>query len=123
MLTPILCDEGFEFGDVHVAFEGMTIFWIVRFVNDEVGGPPAARADVGIGGVEVHVAGNPLAGFHQTRCQNIFGGAALMGGGKMLEAKYIFHCAFEAIERACAGIGLIAAHERRPLLGAHCTCA
>ena len=80
-------DEGFEFGDVHVAFERMRIGGIEGFVNDEIGGAAAAGADVGIGGVEVHVARNILTGLDQTRRQNIFGGASLMRREKIFEIR------------------------------------
>src|SRR5690606_32977366 len=97
---PILCDEGFEFGNIHVAFEGMRARGVGGFVNDEVRRIPAARADVGVGGIKVHVAWSVLVWLDQTRGQNIFGGASLMRGDKVLEAENILNRVFEPLIRA-----------------------
>ena len=93
-------DEGLELGDVHVAFERVWVGGIESFINDEIGRASAAGADVGIGGVEVHVARNIMTGLDQTRRQNIFGGASLMRRDKIFETENILDRGFETIVRA-----------------------
>ena len=93
---------------------------IEGFVNDEIGRASAAGADVGVGGIEVHVARNILTGLDQTRRQNIFGGASLMCRDKIFESEYFsFDRGFETIERARTGVQLVAAHDRCPLILTH----
>src|SRR5271157_1317087 len=97
----------------------MRIGGIEGFVNDEIGWASATGADVGIGGIEVHVARNILPGLDQTCAQNIFGGASLMCWDEIFESENIFDRGFETVERARTGIRLVAVHNRRPLILAH----
>ncbi len=65
VLGPGLLDEGLQLLDVHVALEGMVTFRVEGVVDHQVGGTSAAGADVGVGGVEVHVRGDIVAGLYQ----------------------------------------------------------
>src|ERR1051326_4946010 len=58
-----------------------------------------------------------LAGHHGKK--DALRGAALVGRNHMLEPGEILHHALEAVETFTAGIGFIAAHHGRPLLGGH----
>ncbi len=119
LFDAIFFDEGAQLAKIHVPFEGMCIGRIICIVDDEVCRSPAAGADVGIGGVEVHIARHPLIRLDQHCAQNIFRRAALVGRDEMLEPEDVLHRGFETLERACAGVRLVAAHDRRPLLLAH----
>ncbi len=118
-LRPGLFDEGLQLVDVHVALEGMVDFGVEGFVDDQVGRASAAGADVGVGGVEVHVRGDIVAGLDQSGGQNVLGGASLVGGDEECEAEDIVHGFLQAVEGTRAGVRFVAAHDGRPLVLAH----
>ena len=111
-----LFDEGFEFGDIHIALERMRIGGVIGFVNDQVGRASAARADVGVGGVEVHVRGDEVPRLDEARGQDVLGGASLMRGDKILEAENILHCVFQDEGTSAPRVRFVAAHDGGPLL-------
>ena len=47
------------------------------------------------------------------------GGASLVGGDDVLEAGQFADLVVEAVEASRAGVRLVAAHDARPLIGAH----
>ena len=51
--------------------------------------------------------------------QDLLGGAALVRRQYLAEAEDVLHRGQEAEPRAAAGVGLVAAHDGRPLFGAH----
>ena len=65
----ILCaglfDEVLQLANIHVALERVVVARVEGLIDDQVGGPAAAGADVAFGGVEVHVGGDGVAGFDQ----------------------------------------------------------
>ena len=76
----------------------MQVGWIAGFVDDQILRASAARADVGICGVEVHIGRNVLPGLDQAGGQDILGGAALVSRYEVLKTKYIVDGYFETLE-------------------------
>ena len=53
-------DEGFERGDIHVAFEGMRRCGMFPFLDHKVDGLGSDEFNVGARGIEVRVVGNDI---------------------------------------------------------------
>ncbi len=119
LLHPGCLDKPGELFEIHVALEGMVRGGIEAFLDDQVLGDALPRADVALGGIEVHVGGDAVAGFHQQAGQDIFRPAPLVGGDEMLEPENALHRLRQAVIGACPGVGFIPAHDGRPLLLAH----
>ena len=86
---PTRCDQGFERGDVHVAFEWMHGGWAGGLRDDQIDGFGAGELDVGAGGVEVRVVGDDVAFLAGHAEQDALGGAALVGGNDVLVAENV----------------------------------
>ena len=112
-------DESAQLGDVQVALEGMLESGIESGVCYQVSRSPAARPDVGIRGVEVHVGGHGHAGFDQQGAKDIFGGATLVGGYEIFESKDFLHGVGQSIIGPRSSIGFVALHDGGPLCLAH----
>ena len=63
--------------------------------------------------------GTTWPGLHMHGEQDALGGAALVGGDHVAEAGEVVGHALEAEEALAAGVGFVAAHHGRPLLGGH----
>ena len=87
VLAADLFDQGFERGDIHVAFERVDGAGLAAFGDDEVDGFGADELDVGAGGVEVGVVGHDVALLAHAAEEDALGGAALVGGDDVLVAE------------------------------------
>ena len=112
-------DEGFEGGDVHVAFEGMSRCGMLPFFDDEIDGFGADEFDVGAGGVEVRVVGDDVAFLAGHAEEDALGGASLMRGDDVAVAEDFLDGILEAVEAAAAGVAFVAFHDGGPLVGGH----
>jgi hypothetical protein len=92
---------------------------VERFGNRQVNCLRAGVLDVGARGVEVHVAGDELAGSAQDGKEQVFGGSALVNGEDVAVAGQLAHSLFEAVVAAGAGVGFVPAEESSPLQVAH----
>ena len=112
-------DQCFQRGDVHVALEIQAGLGIGGLGQREVHGARAGELDVGARGIEVRVGGDDVAGLAHHGEEDAFGGASLVRGDHVAEAGELVHHAFQAEETLAAGVGFVAAHDGRPLLGGH----
>ena len=108
-----------ERGHVHVAFEIQPRLRVARFRNGQVDGARAGEFDIGAGGVEVRVGRHDVARLAHHGEQDALGGAPLVGGHHVAESGELVGHPLEAEEALAAGVGFVAAHHRRPLLGGH----
>ena len=120
LLAPYLGDELFQCRNVHVALERMPGLRLASLGNDQVHRLGAGELDVGTGGIEVGVVGHHVAGLAEGGEEDLLGGAALVGGEHLAEAEDVLHRGQEAEPGAAAGVGFVATHDGRPLLGTHC---
>ena len=104
---------------VDIAFERHFELRVVGLLDGDVDGESLAALDVTLGGVEVGVAGHHHAGLHQVGEQHVLGGAALMGGDDVLEARELRDGVLHVVERAGAAVALVALHHGGPLAVAH----
>ncbi len=74
---PVFSMKASELGNIHVALEGMPVARIEGLLDDQVGRPAAARSDVRVGGVEVHVRWHILPRLDQRRARGYFPPRAL----------------------------------------------
>ena len=86
-----LLDEGPQFGDIHIALEGVVVGRIEGFIDHQVDRMTAACPDVALGGVKVHIGGDRHARLDQQGCQDVFRRPALVGGHKMLKTEDLLH--------------------------------
>ena len=77
------------------------------------------KFNVGAGGVEMGVVGDDIAFLAHHAEQDALGGATLMGGNDMPEAKDVLNGIAKAIETLAAGIALVAFHDGGPLMRGH----
>ena len=115
------CDEGFERGDVHIAFEGVSRRGKLPFFDDEIDGFGADEFDVGAGGIEVRVVGDDVAFFAGHAEEDAFGGASLMRGDDVAVAEDFLDGILEAVEAAAARVAFVAFHDGGPLMRGHGT--
>ena len=108
-----------ELGQVNVALEGDLELGVVSLLDGDVDGESLAALDVALGGVEVGVAGDDVAGLHQVAEQHVLGCAALVGGDDILEAGQLGDGVLHMIERTGAAVALVALHHSSPLAVAH----
>ena len=112
-------DQALERRHVHIALEIQAGLRIGGLGNRQVHGARAGELDVGPGGVEMRVRRHHVARLAHHREQNALGGAALVRGDHVAEAGQLVGRPLEAEEALAAGVGFVAAHHRRPLLGGH----
>ena len=116
---PTRSDERFQRGHIHVALERMPCRRLTRLGDGQVDGLGADELDVGAGSVEVRVVGDDVALLAGGAEQDALGGAALVRRDHVLVAEDVLDGIAEALEAAAAGVALVAAHNRGPLLGRH----
>ncbi len=92
---------------------------VVGLLDGDVDGESLAALDVALGGVEVGVAGDDVAGLHQVAEQHILGCTALVGRDDILEARELRDGVFHVVERTGAAVALVAHHHGGPLAVAH----
>lgn len=92
---------------------------VTRLVNDQVGRASASGADVGIGGVEVHIRRDKVPSPDERGSQDVFGGASLVGREKVFESENVIHRRFETMVGTRPGVRFVAEHHCRPLVLAH----
>jgi len=114
-----LADERVEHVGVHVSLERMDGGRLDALGDDAVDGLGAGELHVGAGGVEVRVRGDDLAGPADHAEQDLLRRAALVGGDHVTVREQLGHRGEEAVPRRRAGVGLVAALDAGPLLGAH----
>ena len=107
-------DERFERLHVHVALEIEAGLRVGGLRDGQIDGARAGEFDVGAGGIEVRVGGHHVAGPAHHGEQDALGGAALVRGDHVAEAGELVGHALQAEEALAAGVGFVAAHERRP---------
>ncbi len=112
-------DERLELRDVDIALEGMRFAGIVRFVDHQVDGAATAGADVGVGGVEVHVGGDGVPGMDEGRREDVLGGATLVCREEVPEAEDVVDRRLQPRVRASTRVRLVALDERGPLMVRH----
>ena len=105
--------------DVHVALERVVGLHVGQLGAGQVERDGTGELAVGARGVEVAVVGHHVAGLAHDREEDALGGAALVRGDDVLEAGDVVHRVAEVEERRAAGVGLVAAHDAAPLVGAH----
>ena len=114
-----LRDEAVERLHVHVALERMLRRGVVALGDDEVDRLGARELDVRPGGVEMRVVGHDLARAADRREQDLLGGAALVGRDHVLEREERAHRLEEDEPGRRAGVALVAALDRGPLVAGH----
>ena len=92
---------------------------VLRFVDGYIDGECLARLDMPFRGIEVRVSGDDLPGFHEVREKHILSRTTLVGRDNVVEARQARDGLFQFEERACAGVTLIAHHQRCPLAVGH----
>ena len=94
--------------------------WVSRgFRDGQVHGARAGEFDIGAGGIEMRVDGHDVAGLAHHGEQDALRRAALVRGNHVAEAGELVGHALQAEEALAAGVGFVAAHHGRPLLGGH----
>ena len=114
-----LLDERAQLSHIHVPLERMRIAWIIGLVDHQVRRTAPAGADVRVGCVEVHVGGHELARVDKGGAQDVFRRTALVRRYKVSKTKHIADRRLQPMERAGAGIRLVAADQGCPLVLAH----
>ena len=112
-------DEPLEGGHVHVALERQPRLGVGGLGARKVGRARAAKLDVGAGGIEVRVIGNGLAGPAHHREEDTLGGPPLVGRNHVAKPGQVLDRPLQPVETLAAGVGFVAAHHGRPLLGGH----
>ena len=112
-------DQGFERGDVHVAFEGMLQRRLMAFRDDEIDCLGADELDIGPRRVEVRVVGNDITFLARHAEEYALGGTPLMCGDDVTVAENILNGVLEAVEAAAARVTLVPLHDRGPLVRGH----
>ena len=112
-------DEGFESGDIHVAFEGMLRGGLLAFGDEQIDGFSTGEFDVGARGVKVGVVGDDVALLAHHAEENALSGAALVRGDDVPVAEDVLNGILEAIEAATAGVAFVAFHDGGPLVRGH----
>ena len=108
---------------VNVAFEGHFKLCVLGLVNGAVECNGFPSLDVSFRCVEVGVAGHDVAGVYKVREEYVLGGASLVGGDEILEAREPLDRFFQLEERVGAGVAFVAGHDASPLAVAHGACS
>ncbi len=93
---PDTVDERLELADVHVAFEGMTVAGIRRFIDDKVLRTSAPRPDVAFGRVEVHVAGDVGLRGYELGTEDVLRCPSLMRGHEVCKTEDLIDSVLQA---------------------------
>ncbi len=112
-------DQRFQRFDVEVAFEIQAGLRVGGLGYGQIDRPRAGEFDIRARGVEVRIRRNDLARLAGHREQDALGRAALVRRNHVPEAGQIVHHPLQPEEAFAAGVGLVAAHHRRPLLRGH----
>ena len=112
-------DQGFEFGDVHVALEGEVALDLERFVGEQLSDPAACQLNVGLGGGEVKVHRHHAVLAHEDLADDVLGGTALMHRQEVLGPEDLDDRLVESGVGSGAGVGVIGDRHRGDLLIAH----
>ena len=115
----VFLEHFLEFFKAYVAFEGDFELSVVSFGDGDIDGEGLAALDVALGGVEVGVAGDHLAGLDEVGEQHVLGCAALVGGDDVLEAGELGDGVLHVVERAGAAVAFVTHHHSAPLAVAH----
>ena len=91
--------------------------WLQALRNHEVDRRRPGMFHVGAGRIKVGVVGNGLPCAANGREQNALRRPALVRGNNMSVPGELLHRGLKAVKAVAPGIGVIAAHHRRPLLG------
>ena len=95
----------------------MPNLWLQALRNHQVYRRRPGMFHVGAGRIKVGVVGNGLSCAADDREQNALRRPALVRRNDMGVPGELLHRGLKAVKAVAAGIGVIAAHHRRPLLG------
>ena len=104
---------------VHVALEGMDQPRLAALGDHQVARLGARVLDVGARGVEVRVVGHHVARPGDAGEQDVLGGAPLVGGDHVLEARDVAYRRLKPVEGRRARVRLVAGDHARPLARRH----
>ena len=114
-----LGEQPLERVDVHVALERVRGARVAPLGDDQVDRLGAGRLDVGARRVEMGVVRDDLARPAEHGEEDPLRRAALVRRDDVLEREQLAHRVAEDEARRRAGVGLVAALDRRPLVAAH----
>ena len=115
----VLLQNLLQFLQIDIAFEGDFKLGVVSLADSNVDGEGLAALDVALGGVEVGVAGDNHAGFHEVAEQHVLGCTALVGGDDIVKTSQLGDGVLHVIEAAGTAVALVAHHHGCPLAVAH----
>ena len=118
-LRAVLGDELLERRCIHIALERERRVEVLGLEARQVDGLASAVLDIGPRRVEMGVVGHDRFLVDHDAEQDVLGRPALVRRDDLRKAEDLFDRVPEPIPAAGAGVGLIAAHERRPRVGRH----
>ncbi len=105
--------------DVQIPLERPRGVGVERVHDRTVGRSTTRLGNVGTGRVEVGVGDDDVTLVDDSAVQQVLCSPTLVGGHDALEPEYVCDRLLQALEALAAGVGLVAAEERGPLVGAH----
>ena len=115
----ILLQYLLEFLQADVSLERDLELGVLGFVGRDVDGLGLAGFDMALGRVEMGIAGDDVAFLYEIGEENVFSGSALVRRDDVRHAEKALDRSFQLVERAGAGIALVAHHEGGPLAVGH----
>ena len=118
-IVAALGEQALERACVEIALERVDQRRVSTLLDHQVHRLSAGELHVGSGRVEVGVVGDHLAGAADDRVQDLLGGTALVGGDDVAEREQSLDGLEEDIPGGAAGVALVPALDRGPLVAAH----
>ena len=118
-MRALFADQLFERIDVHVPLERGLCLGVGGLAARQIYGAGAGELDIRARRVEMRVVRHDMARLAHHAEEDAFGRATLVRGDDVPEAREVLHRRLEPQKALAAGVGLVSAHQRRPLRGGH----
>ena len=115
VLRRFTLDAGGQRVQINVALEGQVAVALQTLLLHQLLHAAAQTGDVGLGGGEVVVHDDAVAGLDEPGGQDILAGAALVGGQAVLDAEQLLQLGLHLVEGLRSGVGVVG-HQHGGLL-------